>query len=95
MHRIIGLLPGREMALRVAAIGRRDRQIVIVVDVAGGARHIRVALSERESRLAVKEIRCQPARGGVTIVAICDGEFRAGGGMHGVGRLLPGGQMAL
>ena len=50
VHRIIGLLPGRQMALRISAIGRRDRQRVIVVDVAGGAGHVGMAIGQQEIR---------------------------------------------
>jgi hypothetical protein len=34
VHWVIGLLPGRQVALRVRAIGRLDLQIVVVIDVA-------------------------------------------------------------
>ncbi len=39
MHRIIRLLPGGQMASRVAAVGRRSGQSVVVVDVAIRAGH--------------------------------------------------------
>jgi len=39
MHRIIGLLPGGQVACGVAAIGRRYVQGVVVVDMAVGAGH--------------------------------------------------------
>jgi hypothetical protein len=44
MHRIGRGLPGRQMATRVAAVRRRDRQVVIIVDVAGSAGHVGVAI---------------------------------------------------
>ena len=44
VHWIIRLLPGRQMATRVSAIGRRDRQRIIVVDVAQIAGHIGVPI---------------------------------------------------
>ena len=44
MYGIVGLLPGVQMALRVSAIGRRNRQIVVVVDMALGASHIGVSI---------------------------------------------------
>lgn len=47
---IIRLLPLRQVALRISAVRRRDLKIVIVVDVAGSARHIRVAVGQQESR---------------------------------------------
>ena len=34
VHRIIRLLPGRQMAARVRTIGRGGRQVVVVIDVA-------------------------------------------------------------
>ena len=39
MDRIVRRLPGRQVTLRIPAICRRNRQAVVVVDVAGGARH--------------------------------------------------------
>ena len=48
------------MTLRIAASRRRSRQVVIVVDVAGGARHIRMPVGQQESRRAVVELRAQP-----------------------------------
>lgn len=48
------------MALRVAAIGRRDRQIVIVVYMAKRAGHVRVAVRQQKSRGAVIEFCVQP-----------------------------------
>jgi len=63
-----GLLPGSEMALRIAAIGGSDRQIVVVVDVAERAGHICVAIRQEEAGRAVVKIRVQPA---VKIVAAC------------------------
>jgi len=38
------------MALRISAIGWRDHQIVIVIDVAGSAGHVGVAIGQREVR---------------------------------------------
>ena len=60
VHRIIGLLPGRQMASGISAIGRSGRQIVIVVDVARGAGHIRMAIGQQESGRAVVELGVQP-----------------------------------
>ena len=50
VHRIIRLLPGGQMALRVSAIGRRDRQSVVVVDVARSAGHVGVPVGQQEIR---------------------------------------------
>ena len=37
VHRIVGLLPRRQVALRISAVRRSDLQIVVIVDVAGSA----------------------------------------------------------
>ena len=37
VYRVIGLLPGRQVTLRISAVGGRDGQGVVVVDVAIGA----------------------------------------------------------
>ena len=57
---IVGLLPVGQMALRIAAVGRSDRQIVIVVDMAERARHIGMAVGEQKSGRAVIELCVQP-----------------------------------
>ena len=44
MDGVRGRLPGGQMALRIPAIGRGDRQIVVVVNMAERASHIRVAV---------------------------------------------------
>ena len=49
MYWIIGLLPGRQVALRIAAIGGCDRQIVVVVDMAERTSDIGVAIRELET----------------------------------------------
>ena len=61
MRRIIGLLPGRQMASRVPAVGRGSRQRVVIVDVAVRAgrhfarrRHL-VRIGQRETRRRVVE----------------------------------------
>jgi len=66
---IVGLLPGREMASGVAAIRRRDRQIVVVVNVAGNAAwHLpaignqRVRIRQREAKGVVIELAIRPFR---------------------------------
>ena len=48
------------MAARIPAVRRRRRQIVIVVEVAGGARHIRMAIGQQKPGRAVIELRTQP-----------------------------------
>jgi hypothetical protein len=66
VRRALGLLPGRQMATGIAAIGRSDLQVVVVVDVATGARHIGVTGRQRETRGAVIELGVEPT---VEIVA--------------------------
>lgn len=46
MHRVRGCLPSGQMTLRVPAIGRRDRQIVVVVDMAERASHTGMAIGQ-------------------------------------------------
>ncbi len=48
------------MAARIPAVRRRGRQIVIVVEVAGGARHIRMAIGQQKPGRAVIELRAKP-----------------------------------
>jgi len=62
VHGIIGLLPVRQMALRVSAIGGSNRQTVVVVDVAEGASHIRMSVGERKAGRAVVENSRGPGR---------------------------------
>ena len=47
---IVGLLPGGEVAAGIAAISGSNLKIVIIVDVATGAGHIRVACGQTGSR---------------------------------------------
>jgi len=49
VRRSVGLLPGRQVAAGVPAIGRGDRQCIVVVDVAQIAGHGRVAIGQRET----------------------------------------------
>jgi len=94
VNRVVGLLPGGEVAISIATIGGRDLQIVIVVDVAGRAGNVRVTLGELEAGGAVVESRGIPAHGVVAVRAIGDGERGACGGMRGIVGLLPGGEVA-
>ena len=55
MRRRVGLLPGRQMASGISAIGRSYRQTVVVVDVAQIAGHVGMAVSQREPGCAVIE----------------------------------------
>ncbi len=49
------------MALRIPTVRRRDLEVVVAVDVAGRARHIRVAIRQRKTRCVVIELGPQPA----------------------------------
>ncbi len=61
VHRIIRLLPSRQVAARIPAVRRPYHQAVIVVEVAGGTGHIGMAIRQREPGGAVVELRAQPA----------------------------------
>ena len=97
---IIGLLPCREVALRISAIHRLNLQVVVVVDVAGGAgwylarRHQLVRIRQRKACSAVIEIRSQPRNRIVASRAGCNRKHRGRRRMLRVGRLLPRGKMA-
>ena len=95
VHRIVRLLPRSQMTLRISAIGRRNRQCVIVVDMAGGAGHVRMAVGQREAGGAMVKRRRGPAHRRVACSAIRSGKRRSRRGMHRIGGLLPGRQMAL
>jgi len=94
VHRSIRLLPGRQMALRIPAIRRRDRQIIIVVDVAQRAGHIRVPRRQRKSRRAVVEYGRRPAHRIVAGRAVRRRKRRPRRWMHRIRGRLPGRQMA-
>jgi len=94
MGGIVGLLPGRQMALRVPAIGGGNRQIVVVVDVAEGASHIRVSIGEQESSRAVIELGVQPIVKRMAARAVRGGKCSSGRWMDWVRRLLPIRQVA-
>ena len=65
---IRGLLPGRQMALRIAAIRGRDCQVIVAVDVARSARNVGVAVCKEEARRAVIEFCSQPAIKGMAAI---------------------------
>ena len=48
MHRIICLPPGRQVTLRVPAVGRRDLKAIVAVEVARGTGHVRMAIGQGE-----------------------------------------------
>jgi hypothetical protein len=60
VHRIIRLLPGRQMAARVPATVERRRQVIIVINVAGSAGHTGMPIGKWEPCYAVIEWRACP-----------------------------------
>jgi hypothetical protein len=60
MPGVIRLLPGCQVALRISAVRRRNRQIVVVVDVAGSAGDIGVPIRQRKPRGVMIELCAQP-----------------------------------
>ena len=94
VYGVVGLLPGGEVATRIAAIGRRDLQVVVIVDMAGGAGNVGVAIRQRKTSERVVEVRRIPAFGGVAVGAISRREDGAGCGVNRIVGLLPGGQVA-
>ena len=69
VRRVIRSLPGRQVALRIPAVCRRDRQTVVVVDMAGGAAwHLaavgyqRVRIRQREAKRGVVKLAVGPLR---------------------------------
>ena len=97
VYGIVGALPGGQMALRIAAVGRGDRQRVIIVDVTLRALQIRMALRQIESRSAVVgEGSTSPSNGGCIVArrAILDREPSRVSGVRWVRGLLPRRQMA-
>jgi hypothetical protein len=60
MHRIICLLPGRQMAAGVAAAVQRGRQVIIVIHMARSAGHAGMPIREWEPCYAVIEWRPCP-----------------------------------
>lgn len=105
MHRIGGPLPATpvvciQVALRIAAIGRLDLQIVVVVDVTVGAsihfacwRHL-VRIGQREAGGGVIKGGVLPGHRVVTIRAGRNRKHVGRGGMLGIRRLLPRGEVA-
>jgi len=90
MHRIIRLLPGRQMAPGVAAAVQRGRQIIIVIDMAGSAGHAGMTIGQRESCCAVVERRTRPTyHRRMTGDALRSREERWSRGMCGIRGLAP------
>jgi len=62
VNRIVGLLPGGQMALRISAIRWCNRQCIVVIDVAQGARYASVSVCQRKSCRVVIEHSRRPRR---------------------------------
>jgi len=88
------LLPSRQMASGVPALRRRNRQSVIVVDMARSAGHVGVPVGQQEARRAVIEDRRGPRNGVMASRAVGHPKSRARRGVHWISRLLPGRQVA-
>ena len=82
------------MATGIAAIGGSDLQIIVIVNVATGARNVGMAIGQQETSSAVIENGGSPGDGVVATGAVGSGEGRAGLGVRGIVGLLPGGQVA-
>ena len=89
-----GLLPSRQMASGVAAVVRRYRQSVVVVDMARSAGHVGVPVGQQEAGGAVIEDRRGPGNGVVASRAVGHAKSRARRRVHGIVRLLPSRQVA-
>ena len=82
------------MASGVAAVVRRYRQSVVVVDMARSAGHVGVPVGQQEARGAVIEDRRGPGNGVVASRAVGHAKSRASRRMHWIIRLLPSRQVA-
>ena len=94
VYRCGGLLPSRQMASGVAAVVRRYRQSVVVVDMARSAGHVGVPVGQQEARGAVIEDRRGPGNRVVASRAVGHAKSRASRRVHWITRLLPSGQVA-
>ena len=93
--RIVGLLPGGQVATGMSAIGGSDLEIVIVINMAGGARDVSVAVGELESSGAVIKGRGVPGDGVVAGGTIGGGKSGTRGGVRRIVGLLPLGKVAI
>jgi hypothetical protein len=82
------------MACRVSAIGRRNRQSIVVVDVARSAGHVGMPVGKWEPSCAVVECRRRPIYRRMARCAVRTCKSRSGRWMHRIRGLLPGRQMA-
>lgn len=91
VRRICGRLPRGDVAAHGAAGVGRNLQIVVVVDMAGRARHTSVAIGQQEARGTVIEFCVQP---GIERVAAFASGREFGAGVIWIGGLLVILQMA-
>lgn len=75
VNRIVGLLPGGQVAARIAAIRGSSFQIVVAVDVAGRANHVGMSVGERKAGGTVVEFAISPSGD-----AVAGGTSGSGGG---------------
>jgi len=87
--RIVGLLPSGQVAARVPAIIWPNLQIVVVVDVARSAGHIRVPVRQQKARGAVIEFRSEPVVKIVATLAVARRKSRPRARVRRIRRLLP------
>ena len=90
VRRIIGLGVLRHVAILASA----RSQVVVVIDVARRARHVRVAVGQQEARRAVIKFRAQPAIKKMTPLAVARCERRPSARVGGIRRVLPVFQVA-
>ena len=94
VRRVIRLLPGGQVAACVAAIGGRDLEIVVVVDVALRASNSGVAVGQRKPCAGVIEGRGIPTRCVMAVAAARQREGLRGIGVRRIVGLLPGAEVA-
>ena len=82
------------MASRISAVGGSNLEIVVVVDMAAGARNGGVAIRKRETGGAVIESYICPGRGVVALRTIRRGERGTCLRVRRIVGLLPGGEVA-
>ena len=82
------------MAARVSAIGRRNRQSIVVADVARSAGHVCMPIGEWKPCCVVVECRRRPTYRRMARCAVRKCKSRSGRWMHRIRGLLPGRQMA-
>ena len=94
MNRVIGLLPRGQVAAGIAAVGRGNLQIVIVIDVALRAGDRGVRIRQRETSHRMIERNGGPRSGVVALRAIRCGESRTRARVRRIVCLLPCSEVA-